>query len=239
MKQSPGAGLPDYGMKIMPTIVTWNMQGASWATEMKWRMGVANMLSNGADVVCLQECGAIPRSATFHWQDAQAPELSLHTWGTSRRPIYILFYLADLSGNRVNLAIASHHVLWPGNVRPVLFPAGLPARRPAIGVTIGNETFYCVHAISPNGPDASRLLSAIRLDVLGTDKFVGGDFNREPPVLSMGGMQVCLPDQPTYPTSFARRRYDYLYTDLVLPVSPVGQVLNLLASDHYPVAYQI
>ena len=87
----------------MPNLITWNMQGANWTSDMKWRTGVLNLFNNGADVVCLQECGPIPQSAVLIWQSPVDPALNLYSWGTLRSRKFILFYRWDWIGNRVQL----------------------------------------------------------------------------------------------------------------------------------------
>lgn len=87
---------------------TWNMQGSSHSQENKWNEGVMNMMVQlNVDVFCLQECGSVPASANLIQNNfGGIAGLALYSWGgTTTRPFgYILFYPADLNGNRCNLA---------------------------------------------------------------------------------------------------------------------------------------
>lgn len=221
----------------MTTVVTWNMQGANWTSDMKWRTGVSNLFANGADVACLQECGPVPASAALLWQSPVDPLMALYTWGTLRSRKYILFYHWDLLGNRCNLAIVTRQAIGPANVLPTVLPAVGPAWRPAIGITLGLRSYYSVHGISGGGPDVPGLLAAINLAAPGI-AIVGGDFNR-PPGGAMGGMGVCPPSANTHSTRHVHpaNRYDYMYTNWPALAGTVGTVIGLLASDHFPVEY--
>jgi hypothetical protein len=224
----------------MTVVITWNMQGANWTSDMKWRTGVTNLFNNGADVALLQECGPLPASANHVWTSPVDPLLSLHTWGgTVTRPGYsVLFYHWDaLGGNRVNLAIVTRRAIVPANVRPVVWGAVIQ-QRPAIGVTVGIRTYYSIHGISPAGPDVPGLLTAVAADAPGPS-FAGGDFNRLP-VTPCGGLSAMPPNGPTHSTrtNHPLNTYDYMYTNWPLHAGLVGTVQSLIASDHYPVEYE-
>jgi cytolethal distending toxin subunit B len=217
----------------MPNLVTWNLQGSSAATEVKWQSGIANLANRGASVICLQECGARPPSATDEVRLAGVPGFHMYHWGTARTRKYISHYLWDASGNRCNLAIVS--LVEPTNVQ-CCAAAGDPAWRPAIGVQINGCWYFCLHAISPGGADAAGLLAAATANSGGAPWFVAGDFNREPaPALANG--TVCPPDGPTYPTASPRSKFDYMYTS---GWAIRGTVLDgLYMSDHLPVWFKI
>jgi cytolethal distending toxin subunit B len=223
----------------MTVVVTWNMQGANWTDDMKWRTGVTNLFSNGADLALLQECGPLPVSANLVWVSPADPLLSLHTWGgtVTRGRYSLLFYHWDvLGGNRVNMAIVSRVAIVPANVRPVIWGA-LFQRRPAIGVTFGVRTYYTVHGRSGGGTDVPGLLVAINADAPGT-AFVGGDFNRLP-VSPLAGMFCMPPNGPTHSTrtNHPLNTLDYMFTNWAPHAGLVGTVQGLIASDHYPVEY--
>lgn len=212
-------------------LVTWNMQGASHSTENKWNTGVQNLLSSGADVCCLQECGAMPGSAVLNIAGyGGVAGLDLYTWGTARTNKYILFYPADPGGNRCNLAIVS-------KVAPIagyLFvPGAPPIWRPTIGMTVGGGTVFTIHAISPNGPDAPALVN-VALGVAG-NVVVAGDYNRAPGTMGGGAQVVCLPNGPTHPATAPVSYYDYAIKNYGGAVT--GAVQSLYLSDHLPVAF--
>lgn len=222
----------------MPVVVTWNMQGANWSDDMKWRTGVANLFSNGADIALLQECGPVPASAALQWVSPANPLLRQYTWGgTATRPgKHILFYHWDvLGGNRVNMAIVSR--LPFAAIRPVVVSVTMHWR-PAIGVTINGANYYCIHAISPGGPDVPGLLAAIAIDSIGTNFYVGGDFNRVP-ANHLLGVWFLAADGNTHSTrqNHPASMYDYMYTDVANDALTVGERAGLIASDHFPVVY--
>ncbi|QEC64810.1 endonuclease/exonuclease/phosphatase family protein [Mucilaginibacter ginsenosidivorans] len=174
-------------------LVTWNMQGASHSTENKWNAGIMNFFGNGADICCLQECGAVPASARLiNPNFAGVANLHYYTWGTNRTNKHILFYQSDPNGNRCNLAVVSTSPPMGGDV---VWPVIAPVWRPALGFQIdANHFIFCQHAISPNGPDAAGLLAAINNAVGAPGNYwvAGGDYNREPPAL-MTPFTICPP----------------------------------------------
>ncbi len=212
------------------SVVNWNMQGSSHQLENKWNEGVALMMGPSgrlADVCLLQECGGVPASAKLEVHNFGVPLLDLYQWNR----YWIAFYPADPAGNRCNMALVSKERPSTGYVT---LPAGAPTWRPAIGVQLARAAFGSIHAISPGGPDAPGLLSAIAATIK-APWVVGGDFNREPATLQGVGPWVpCVPNAPTYPSTHPRVALDYV----ALPQGSapcVGEVLGLLMSDHYPV----
>jgi cytolethal distending toxin subunit B len=213
------------------SIVTWNMQGASHSTENKWNSGVLNLLNNGADLCCLQECGGIPASAVLSVAGyGGVIGLDLYTWGTSRAQKHILFYPADPGGNRCNLAIVSKVAPTAGFL---FIPAFAPIWRPTIGMTIGGTIFFTLHAISPNGPDAPALVNGAF--GAGANVIVAGDYNRAPETMGGGAQVVCPPNGPTHPATHPVSYYDYAIKNF--GAATLGTVLGLHLSDHLPVLF--
>ena len=220
----------------MPRVITWNMQGANWTSDIKWRTGLANLFANAhADVVCLQETGPIPASAQHVWQSLVDPLLHIYRWRYGRGYLYILFYNWDLLGNRVNLAVVSRAQFALADVLALQVPLFGPVHRPALGVRIAGWSIYSVHAISPGGPDAVGLLAAIGIFAPAGNVIVCGDFNHFPGGM-LGGLNVCPPDGNTHSTRIMHPAncYDYAYTNLA---ARPGTRCNLIMSDHFPVMY--
>ena len=225
----------------MPTLITWNMQGSNAATDVKWVTNVQNMLTGGADILCLQECGAPPPSARVQQINLAAnPNFTLYTWGGTSRvpPTYISYYFWDIAGNRVNFAIVTK--AQPAN-HFCGYPNGGPVLRPYIGIGLNNVSYFCLHAISPTGVDAPGLLAEAAATATGAGApwFVAGDFNRaaqgQPP-LQPG--TYCPPNGNTYPVSLHPTRcIDYMYRSANQAIQ--GVVLDVNTSDHYPVRYTI
>lgn len=224
----------------MPYLVTWNMQGSNASTDCKWQTGVANLMTRcDVSILCLQECGAPPPSATPQGNLANNARYNLYHWGgTSSRPgsgrKYISYYHADVNGNRCNLAIVSKSEPTDWHCS---FPRDGPNRRPVIGAQINGNWYFCLHAISPGGADVYGLLSSAAFGTAGAPWFTAGDFNREPePPLGIG--TVCLPNANTHPTNDPRNRYDYMYSSgAEIRGEIVGGLEHL--SDHLAVKYRI
>lgn len=218
-------------------IVTWDMQGASHSTENKWNAGVLNLINRfDADICCLQECGAVPDSAQLSDKNyCDVPNLMYYKWGTERMQYHILFYPADANGNRCNLAIVSKMAPQAGSI---IYPTAPPVWRPALGFQVNrNNTVFSVHAISPKGPDATKLLAAIdSKSGEGQYWFAAGDYNREPETLVIPFV-ICPPNLNTYPVNYPERKIDYCVKNTGDVVT--GSVLSLVMSDHYPVFFRV
>jgi cytolethal distending toxin subunit B len=215
------------------------MQGANHSTENKWNVGIMNFFSNGVDICCLQECGSVPGSAVLINPNFNGvANLNYYTWGTERSNKHILFYQSDPNENRCNLAIVSKTAPIGGNV---VWPSVAPIWRPALGFKINANSFvFSLHAISPNGPDASNLLAAINGAFGGVDNFwiAAGDFNRTPDNL-VTHFDICPPNSNTYSVSFPNSKYDFCVKNF-MPGTTIGVVQELiLLSDHYPVEFDI
>jgi cytolethal distending toxin subunit B len=218
-------------------LATWNMQGASHSTENKWNAGVMNFFGNGADICCLQECGAVPASARLINPNYNGvAHLQYYTWGTDRTNKHILFYPADPNGNRCNLAVVSTTAPTGGGV---VWPAAGPVWRPALGFqTDATHFIFSLHAISPNGADAVNLLAAINNTVGGPGHYwvCAGDYNRTPPNL-LTPFTICPPNTNTYSVIAPTTKIDYCVKNFGMAVT--GAVQGLILSDHYPVFYTI
>lgn len=232
----------------MPTIGTWNMQGANdakWLTIVKSYMTTAS-----ADAICLQECGAQPASASAQ-PAVQAITNNPHgevvvpaSWkiGTAGRNLYMLVYnwpQGGTPGSRCNLAIVC-------SVQPVqwwvVWASSGPEWRPAIGATLpGGQVVFSMHAISPGGPDALWVVAGIASVVSqyagNAPWYVGGDYNREPTTWTQ--VNVSPPSQPTYSTAQPVSRYDYLVSSNAANTNNVGQRLDESGpwSDHFLVHF--
>ena len=218
-------------------IITWNMQGSKASTELAWNTGVAPLMRDQAEAVCcLQECGAVPESASpVHSPDQN---VRLYNWGgTHSRPGYwIAWYHSDPRGNRCNLAVVSSTKVRPQGVR-IVQAAGAHQWRPALGVDFGGIEVFSIHAISPGGPDARGLLEAVSAAVpSGKPWTVAGDFNREP---GIAGYHCHEPKSPTYNANTATpdRKLDWCATSASYPELAGEVMTGLQRSDHYPVFY--
>ncbi len=218
-------------------LFTWNMQGSNASTEQAWNTGVAPLMhGQDAAVCCLQECGAVPASASLVAAFGQG--ISLYNWGGTRsRPgAWITWYRADPHGNRCNLAVVSSPNLRPqgaGLVRAT----GTSQRRPALGADFGTIVVFSIHAISPGGPDAPGLLAGVSGAVPAGKRWaVAGDFNRNP---GIAGYHCHPPDRPTYNANTATptQRLDWCVTSAPLSGSQGEVITTLQRSDHYPVVY--
>ncbi len=215
-------------------VVTWNMQGANHSTENKWNIGVKPLMTNYAHYCCLQECGSVPLSAVLVDPNFGGEAgLAYYTWGSARSRLHILFYPADPNGNRCNLAIVSDSVPQSGWL---VYPAFAPVWRPALGLlTQNNEWIFCIHAISPGGPDALGLLDNIDNSAMG-NWVAAGDFNQAPVNLMGQNFDINPPNQFTYSVNNPARYYDYAANNM--QNEEWGAVLDLIYSDHFPVQFE-
>jgi cytolethal distending toxin subunit B len=233
-------------------IATWNMFGGRDGVESKWTKGVTQLLKREADVVCLQECGALPGSVQ---QPPNIPPWNVNvnlawayvTWTPFRPRFNVLWVQTDPNGNRVNLALCS-----PRPPARLLFAPGVQLTnggvgRPAIGFEIQGLCVFTVHALSSatgtGGQDAGQLMANIDAAVNG---FPGngpwcaaGDFNRGPTTWNPPAGVPLPPKAITRPASAAMLDYCVLFPPPAPPFPP-GYVDNTFElSDHYPVFYDI
>lgn len=79
--------------------------------------------------------------------------------GSVSRPssVYIYYSRADVGANRVNLAIVSR--VQADEV--FVLPPPTVASRPIIGIRIGNDAFFNIHALVSGGNDAGSIVAAV------------------------------------------------------------------------------
>ena len=234
-------------------VITWNMQGATGQNESKWNTDVKRLFTQAnADVVCVQECGALPQTSVhvpvpppfmpLHGIPGTVPgAYNTYNLGTQSRPaiIYIFWVMSDPTGNRCNLAIAS-------KIQPtgLIYVANGMGGRPSIGMRVptggGAIDVFTVHAFSPGGNDAPGLLNAVH----GTGSpawFLAGDFNRAP--ATWAGVALPAGTAPCGHNAVATHpgtgtNLDYAFKSAGPAVlGAVGN--NFVVSDHFPVAYVI
>lgn len=248
-------------------IATWNLQGSSAANESKWNINVRQLVTGdqSADILMIQEAGTLPASAQRTQRMIQPVGVGIpideYTWnlGTGRRPdlVYIYYSRLDVGANRVNLAIVSRYradeIFVIGSGVPVL------QARPAIGIRVGRDVFFSLHALSSGGTDASRLIQNIYSFFANNETrrqynwMAVGDFNRSPVSL-----QTALRDEPsvtnntliiapTEPTHRSGNILDYAvlhnanqghhqHTRVSASIM-FNRFRSQIASDHFPVSF--
>lgn len=245
---------------------TWNLQGSSAATESKWSVSVRQLIvgDNSLNILAVQEAGAVPASArrTRRMIQPGGTPIEEYVWelGTSTRPRAVFIYHADIDvgARRVNLAIVSDRQA--DEVFVVRQTAIAPeTSRPAIGIRIGNDAFFNIHALANGGGDAGALVTAIH-DTFSNRPEISwmilGDFNRDPATLQAGldtritrDIRILSPNSPTHFSSTGNRILDYAVvgqttTQGTPPTLPALIALLMtasfrshLASDHFPVRF--
>ncbi len=138
---------------------SWNLQGSSATSESKWSVSVRQLISgeNAADILALQEAGSLPQTATPTQRTFQTPPgipIAEYTWdlGSRSRPdmVYIYYSPVDVGANRVNLAIVSRRMA--DDV--IVLPPPTTVSRPIIGIRIGSDVFFSIHALANGGRNA-------------------------------------------------------------------------------------
>ncbi|MCI6217380.1 MAG: cytolethal distending toxin subunit B family protein [Helicobacter sp.] len=247
---------------------TWNLQGSSASTENKWNVSVRQLItgSNPVDILMVQEAGSVPRSARRTGRVIQpgGTPIEEYVWdlGTRSRPTSVFIYYAniDVGARRVNLAIVSNRqadevfVVRQSTIAPEV-------SRPAIGIRIGNEAFFNIHALASGGGDATALVTAVHdnfLDRRTITWLIAGDFNRDPASLLSGldrrisnHIHTVSQNSATHFSSTgANRILDYAVVgrssrDATATLGPIPIVALLMAagmrshlsSDHFPVRF--
>ncbi len=248
-------------------IGTWNLQGSSASTESKWNVSVRQLISgsNPVNILMVQEAGSIPSSArpTGKMVQPGGTPVDEFVWdlGTSSRPRTVFIYYApiDVGARRVNLAIVSDRqadeVFVVSQDR-----IATDISRPALGIRIGNDVFFSIHALASGGGDASALVTAIHdrfAEMPQINWVIAGDFNREPASLLSGldsrvsaNIRIVSPNVAThFSASGANRILDYAIvgntqpqgTTPTLPaisaILMAASVRSYLSSDHFPVRF--
>ena len=159
---------------------SWSLQGSSATSESKWSVSVRPLISgeHAADILALQEVGSLPQTATPTERTFQTPPgipIAEYTWdlGSRSRPdmVYIYYSPVDVGANRVNLAIVSRRMA--DDV--IVLPPPTTVSRPIIGIRIGNDVFFSIHALANGGRNAVFNHFSGRSDI---NWMILGDFNR-------------------------------------------------------------
>ncbi|MCL6753327.1 hypothetical protein KBT16_21090 [Nostoc sp. CCCryo 231-06] len=224
---------------VTASMVTWNMQGGNDSLDNKWNAYVKPLVNTYA-YVCLQEAGALPSSNVSDEQPPQwlkiSPPPPNYRWryvkwniGTQTRPenVYILWLESDPNGGRVNLAICSK--TQPNDL--IYIAPGLPNGRPSIGMHIGRDHVYTLHAFSGGGGDAAGLITNI--NNAAQPWYALGDYNREPTWTTPVGI-ICPPDKPTQQSG---GKLDYMVQFETPAVTGLVQPEGAIWSDHAFVTY--
>lgn len=255
------ANLEDY------RVSTWNLQGSSANTESKWNVSVRQLITgdNPANILMIQEAGAIPATARRTGRIIQpgGTPIEEFIWelGTNSRPnsVYIYYAPLDVGARRVNLAIVSNIMADEVFVVHQNIVA-TDVSRPAIGIRIGNDVFFNIHALANGGGDAPALVTAVHdffINMPQINWLIAGDFNRDPALLQAGldtritnHIRIAAPNSATHFSSRgANRILDYAVVGRSSPertALPLPQITALLiaasmrahlASDHSPVHF--
>ncbi|MCX2683708.1 cytolethal distending toxin subunit B family protein [Campylobacter sp. MIT 21-1685] len=248
-------------------VSTWNLQGASANAENKWNVSVRQLITgdNPANILMVQEAGAIPASArrTGRMVQPGGTPVEEFIWelGTRSRPnsVYIYYAPLDVGARRVNLAIVSDRradevfVVHQNVVAP-------ETSRPAIGIRIGNDVFFNIHALASGGGDAPALVTAVHDNFINMPQInwlIAGDFNRDPALLQAGldtritnHIHIVAPNAAThFGARGANRTLDYAVvgrssatrSTISLPeitaLLIAASIRTHLLSDHFPVHF--
>lgn len=244
---------------------TWNLQGASARTENKWNISVRQLITgeNPVDVLMVQEAGALPSSArrTRRMIQPGGTPIEEYIWdlGTRTRPrsVYIYYSDLDVGARRVNLAIVSTRQADEAYVVHQDTIAG--NSRPAIGIRIGTDAFFNIHALANGGTDAAALVTAVSNTMQTQSQsvsnwIIAGDFNRNPASLQSGlgtvldRARILDPRSATHAGSSGEgRTLDYAVIGTtqsqasslpaIVAILMAASVRSYLASDHFPVRF--
>ncbi|WP_169787997.1 endonuclease/exonuclease/phosphatase family protein [Caldimonas brevitalea] len=245
--------------------VTFNMQGASYATDSKWASTIPRLVVTH-DVVALQEAGpetALPsnRQATgVQWQwvaNGQPYTLVEYTFtiGSSTRGTnrYLYFMRTDFGGNRVNLAMVTADRATDALFVPPQLPAnGVPGNtRPTFGLRLPDGAwFFNTHALARNNGvnlvnDANPTIQAIH-NLMAANRpadewAIMGDFNQNPvltqPLANNLGLNVFRPFAATHMNG---GELDYMVARIQQnPVIPWAGNRIGFGSDHAAVEFRL
>ena len=166
---------------------TWNLQGSSASTENKWQVSVRQLVTgdNPINILMLQEAGSVPNSArrTGRMVQPGGTPVEEYIWelGTISRPRSVFIYHADIDvgARRVNLAIVSDRMADEVIVVHQNTIA-TEASRPALGIRIGTDVFFSLHALASGGGDATSLFTSIHdhfMNMPQNSWLISGGFN--------------------------------------------------------------
>lgn len=241
---------------------TWNLQGSSASTESKWNISIRQLVTgdNPMDILAVQEAGVLPSTAMQTPRQVQPVGVGIpiheYEWnlGSSSRPnsAFIYYSRVDVGANRVNMAIVSR-------VRAdevFVLPPPTVASRPIIGIRIGNDAFFSIHALASGGNDAGAIVSAVDAFFRNRPEInwmILGDFNREAgalvPLLDASLRSRINIVSPSSFTQTGGRTIDYaitgnsntatLYTPPpIVAILAIAGLRTFLASDHFPVNFR-
>ena len=221
--------------------VTWNMQGGNDSLDNKWNKFVKQLVREKT-YVCLQEAGKLPASNVSD-EDPPPGDDSIdenYQWryvkwniGTRDRPedVYVFWMLRSASQVRVSLAICSK-----AKADRLLFINPVIANgRPSIGIELGPDRVYTLHALSSGGGDAPGLVRAI---AGGPQPWYAlGDYNREPNSWEGKLPEGSIIDPPDKATQQSGKKLDYMISFAPGGVEPTTGKVGDFWSDHAPVFY--
>ncbi|OCX42663.1 cytolethal distending toxin subunit CdtB [Campylobacter ornithocola] len=242
---------------------TWNLQGSSAATESKWNISIRQLISgdNPLDILAVQEAGVLPTTAVMTPRQVQPVGVGIpiheYEWnlGTLSRPnnVFIYYSRVDVGANRVNMAIVSR--IRADEV--IVLPPPTVVSRPIIGIRIGNDVFFSVHALARTGNDAGAIVNAVDMHFRNMPQInwmIMGDFNRTPSdlvsILDTGvRSRINIVSPPSFTQTSAQRVIDYAVTGnsdttrlynppAILAVLALAGLRTFLASDHFPVNFR-
>lgn len=169
--------------------ITWNMQGALSEGRSKWPQ-VRNLFQGETKVVALQEAGSqeylpgtpidnvLVRIANPDGLEILWAAIKWNCGTSSRGEIYYIYFL-HTGGNRCNLAIVSKQ---PADYVIILQRQGARLHeRPILGIKLGDDYFFNIHATSGGGSNAAGLVRRV-YDYMQTENsrdswMIMGDFN--------------------------------------------------------------
>ncbi len=241
---------------------TWNLQGSSASTESKWNISIRQLVTgdNPLDVLAVQEAGVLPSTAMMTPRQVQPPGVGIpiheYEWnlGSLSRPnsVFIYYSRVDVGANRVNMAIVSRRQA----DEVIVLPPPTVASRPIIGIRIGNDVFFSIHALARGGNDAGAIVTAVDMHFRNMPQInwmIMGDFNRTPNNLiglldSDLRSRVNIVSPPSF-TQTSGNIIDYaitgnsnqgaLYTPPAFAaVLALAGLRSFLASDHFPVNFR-
>ncbi|WP_281258777.1 cytolethal distending toxin subunit B family protein [Avibacterium endocarditidis] len=159
-----------------------------------------------------------------------------------------------MGANRVNLAIITRRQA----DEVIIIPPPTVVSRPIIGIRIGNDAFFSVHALASRGADSAAIVRSVfdyfnnRPEQRAVNWMIVGDFNRVPSNLQRT-LETTEPGiarhiniiAPTAPTQQSGGTLDYgvvgnsasFAGTAIIASILFGQIRSQLLSDHRPVGF--